>query len=288
MNTAAIVIVIIVVGILGAVFLLTTSARRDRRSATGMLSRETRSRDRGSAVIEELEAEQGATGPTGREVERAAEREWRGGGTAVVVAPTPAPPALREPLDPEAIGVTRRQFFNRGIVTMMGLGLAGFGGSMIAFLWPSLSGGFGSKINAGSLDGTLNTIRTTREPVYVPDARSYINPYPTDHIGSASKVYTGPVLDGMKEGVVALYQKCVHLGCRVPWCKSSQWFECPCHGSKYNRVGEKKGGPAPRGLDRFGVSIEGGNIMIDTKTVVLGPAIGTNTTGQEAEGPHCA
>ncbi|MBV8960991.1 MAG: hypothetical protein JO087_19695, partial [Actinobacteria bacterium] len=159
MNTAAIVIVIIVVGILGAVFLLTTSARRDRRSATGMLSRETRSRDRGSAVIEELEAEQGATGPTGREVERAAEREWRGGGTAVVVAPTPAPPALREPLDPEAIGVTRRQFFNRGIVTMMGLGLAGFGGSMIAFLWPSLSGGFGSKINAGSLDGTLNTIR---------------------------------------------------------------------------------------------------------------------------------
>jgi len=28
--------------------------------------------------------------------------------------------------------------------------------------------------------------------------------------------------------------------------------------------------------------------MIDTKTVVLGPAIGTNTTGQEAEGPHCA
>ena len=36
----------------------------------------------------------------------------------------------------------------------------------------------------------------------------------------------------MEAGVVALYQKCVHLGCRVPWCTSSQWFECPCHGSQ--------------------------------------------------------
>ncbi|HMC42913.1 MAG TPA: Rieske 2Fe-2S domain-containing protein, partial [Acidimicrobiales bacterium] len=67
-----------------------------------------------------------------------------------------------------------------------------------------------------------------------------------------------------------------------------QWFECPCHGSKYNRVGEKKGGPAPRGLDRFGVSVDGGQIVVDTKQVVVGPPIGTDTTGQGLEGPHCA
>src|SRR5256885_7994052 len=53
------------------------------------------------------------------------------------------------------------------------------------------------------------------------------------------------------------------------------------HGSKYNRVGEKKGGPAPRGLDRFAVSIDGGQIVVDTKTVIPGPAIGTNTTRSE-------
>ena len=34
-----------------------------------------------------------------------------------------------------------------------------------------------------------------------------------------------------------LYQRCVHLGCRVPFCASSKWFECPCHGSKYNFAG---------------------------------------------------
>jgi cytochrome b6-f complex iron-sulfur subunit len=91
----------------------------------------------------------------------------------------------------------------------------------------------------------------------------------------------------MSSGIVALYQKCPHLGCRVPTCATSQWFECPCHGSQFNRVGEKKGGPAPRGMDRFAVSINNGNVVIDTGAVFGGPAIGTNTTGQEAEGPHC-
>ena len=68
---------------------------------------------------------------------------------------------------------------------------------------------------------------------------------------------TSAELPGMEAGVTALYQKCVHLGCRVPECLTSQWFECPCHGSQYNRVGEKKGGPAPRGLDRFAISVSG-------------------------------
>ena len=62
-----------------------------------------------------------------------------------------------------------------------------------------------------------------------------------------------------------LYQRCVHLGCRVPFCKSSQWFECPCHGSKYNSAGEYKLGPAPRGMDRFKVQItDSGDVMVDT------------------------
>jgi cytochrome b6-f complex iron-sulfur subunit len=92
----------------------------------------------------------------------------------------------------------------------------------------------------------------------------------------------------MEAGIVVLSQKCPHLGCRVPECKTSQWFECQCHGSQYNRVGEKKGGPAPRGMDRFPAVISpSGDVSIDTGTSVTGPAIGVNTTGQEAEGPHC-
>ena len=77
----------------------------------------------------------------------------------------------------------------------------------------------------------------------------------------------------MQEGIVALYQKCPHLGCRVPQCVTSQWFECPCHGSQYNQVGEKKAGPAPRGMDRFPVTVAAnGDVVVNTGVIVTGPA----------------
>ena len=263
-----------IVGIVGLFFvlLLSTARRRDEdRAARGG---EERPEERVPAL-------------TGREVERAVvlAREGR----EVVTRPSsPAPAPPRGPLDAEALGVTRRQFLNRSIVNVFGLSIGAFGLAVVAQLWPSLSGGFGAKVRAGDLEDILSKIREKKEPFYVPAGRFYINPYPKDAVPKAAKVSAySAVLDGYKAGVVALYQKCVHLGCRVPWCPSSQWFECPCHGSQYNRVGEKKGGPAPRGLDRFMVSVEGGSVMVDTKTVVTGPPIGTNTTGQEAEGPHC-
>jgi cytochrome b6-f complex iron-sulfur subunit len=192
------------------------------------------------------------------------------------------------PAEPEAVDVSRRQFFNRGIVAAQSLVLGSFGLAVIGFLWPSLSGGFGGKVVAGKLDEIMDQVREQKKPFYVPEARTYLNPYPKEAVGKAKTVYSESVLKGMEDGVVALFQKCVHLGCRVPWCQTSQWFECPCHGSKYNRVGEKKGGPAPRGLDRFPVEVTGGgSVVINTGLVVQGPAIGTNTTGQEAEGPNC-
>ena len=109
---------------------------------------------------------------------------------------------------------------------------------------------------------------------YFSEARSYIQPYPTDAatLSNAEATYGGAVLEGMQQGYVALWQVCPHLGCKVPVCGSSQWFECPCHGSKYNRVGEKKSGPAPRGMDRFPLTIEDGNVFVDTGRVSQGPS----------------
>jgi cytochrome b6-f complex iron-sulfur subunit len=89
------------------------------------------------------------------------------------------------------------------------------------------------------------------------------------------------------EGVMPLYQKCAHLGCRVPFCASSKWFECPCHGSKYNGAGEYQLGPAPRGMDRFKIVMNAGNITVDTSAVVLGPPRGTNTISQPPQGSFC-
>src|SRR3546814_14129175 len=89
----------------------------------------------------------------------------------------------------------------------------------------------------------------------------------------------------MEAGYVALYQKCVHLGCRVPEYVTSQWFECQCHGSQYNRVGEKKGGPAPRGLDRSLITANASSITVNTGTALPRPPILTNTTANNAAGP---
>ena len=273
--------------ILAVVAVLAAVRRRQSDSAIGMLSRETRSRDRSSAV---LRAE---APPTGREVERAAAAARSG---ALAPAEPGRPPAPYVPLDPETIGVSRRQFFNRTIVMLMGLSLSGFGVACIAFLWPQGASGFGAKIKVGLVSDLLTEIRANSGFLYKPQGRMWLTEYPNGAVEKAVATYTPGELAGMTAGqqlgldggIVALYQKCPHLGCRVPSCLTSQWFECPCHGSKYNQVGEKRGGPAPRGMDRFAVEIGAdGSLNVDTGTIIQGPPIGTNTTGQEAEGPNC-
>jgi cytochrome b6-f complex iron-sulfur subunit len=282
MSNAAPVIVglIVVLVLLGLISLVGVVKRRDTQDATGLLSRETVRRDR-AADISPLGVQ-----PTGKEIERIAQAERRGGGTAVAVADRrDVFPYV--PPDPEQIGVTRRQFFNRGIIALFGFGLSVFGVQVIAFLWPTPKSGFGSKINIGKLDDVLAKIAEGKGFYYLPEGRMWVTQYPSSAVGKAEAVYPAPVLNGLKAGVVALYQKCPHLGCRVPSCATSKWFECPCHGSQYNQAGEKKGGPAPRGMDHFGVTVAGGAITVDTGLIFQGAPIGTNTTGQEAEGPHC-
>jgi cytochrome b6-f complex iron-sulfur subunit len=270
--------------VLAAAALLTTVRRRDR-DVVGDLTREATAADK-SAIVS-------AEAPAGDAAEA---RERSDATRAAIAKATPAAsPATRSRAvavrDAEEIGVTRRQFFNRGILGATIMSISGFGAASVAFLWPGEGGGFGGIIAApAKLEDLKATFEADRAPVYVPEAKSYLQPYPTDAsvLAAAEKVYEGDVLAGMQQGIVALWQTCPHLGCRVPWCQTSQWFECPCHGSKYNRVGEKTGGPAPRGMDRFGVLIGGdGSVSIDTGTTVEGPAIGTNTTGQNAEGPFC-
>ena len=281
---SSIIFLLAIVALLGLMFLFlfVTSRRRDAERAV----------DAGPSIEERAEMATanlpvpvGHASASGRELERAAALERRG---SQVAAPDAPPAPLPAPLDEEALGVTRRQVLNRGIIGTFTLAITGFGAACVAMLWPSLSGGFGSKIRVGKFDEIMDEIADKKEPYYVGAGRTYISPYPQEGVGAAKNVAAySAVLEGYEQGVVALYQKCPHLGCRVPWCQSSQWYECPCHGSQYNRVGEKKGGPAPRGMDRFAATVENGVIIVDTKTVIPGPPIGTNTTGQEAEGPNC-
>jgi dinuclear metal center YbgI/SA1388 family protein len=161
---------------------------------------------------------------------------------------------------------------------------AEFGGGTIAFLWPNLRGGFGSLINAGSLNDIKQQLQASEQPVYNGAGRFYIVPWGgTAGVGQANY----PAKGVTEDGIMPLYQRCVHLGCRVPFCTSSKWFECPCHGSKYNFAGEYQLGPAPRGLDRFKVTVDGDEVIVDTSQTVLGPPRGTNTINEPPQGPFC-
>ncbi len=284
-------IVIAALLVLAAITVVGTLRRRDAESATGRLSRETLARDRGTVTITETavsltDDELATVGATGKEVERSASLARREG-QAVVKASSSELTEWVAP-DAEQTGVARRQFLNRSIIVSFTLGLAGFGGSVLAFLWPPFITGFGAVLNMGKVSDIQQAIRDNGGFLYRPEGRMWITEYPAGSIEKARSVYSSAELAGMEAGVVAIFQKCPHLGCRVPSCATSQWFECPCHGSKYNRVGEKRGGPAPRGMDRFGMAVNGkGELIVDTGNVIQGPAIGTNTTGQEAEGPNC-
>jgi cytochrome b6-f complex iron-sulfur subunit len=277
-----------------AVVSLLVMARQ--RSATGTLSRETRRRDEdaSASVVPETAAPASADQPTaddesgaGRARADDARRAIEGGAGSALEPVGSKAPVVYEPVDLEELGVTRRAFFNRSILAGTGLGLGAFGVASLAFLWPSGAAGFGGKVTVGS-QADIQAAFDNKIPFYNAGAKTYIVAYPKEDLPKAKKVPAyAQVISGMEEGYVALYQKCVHLGCRVPWCASSQWFECPCHGSKYNRVGEKQGGPAPRGLDRFPLEVSGGSVTVDTGIIVIGPPIGTNTTNQSPEGAPC-
>ncbi len=181
---------------------------------------------------------------------------------------------IYEEISEEEAGITRRQFLTKALRISFGA----FAGiqviSWLGFMWPKVSGGFGSKIDAGKVEDLKKQITQgdgSVIPAFIPEARAYVLPFDSSEVG-ASQFSDGSTI---ADGLVAIYQRCVHLGCRVPWCNSSQGFECPCHGSKYNMVGEYYAGPAPRNLDRFVVSVNtAGKFIIDTGTIIESPRAG--------------
>jgi cytochrome b6-f complex iron-sulfur subunit len=178
--------------------------------------------------------------------------------------------------------MSRRDFFRLGWLASFATFLGGFGFASLGLLWPSLRGGFGAKITLGAVDDLKKELESTPHNIkYYPEARTYLILYSPKP--GQEKVYAG-IANG---GFLASYQKCAHLGCRVPICDTSGWLECPCHGSRYNKAGEYQFGPAPRGLQHFPLTVDGSSLVVDTAAPAPGPPRGTDTIGQQAEGAHC-
>jgi cytochrome b6-f complex iron-sulfur subunit len=135
--------------------------------------------------------------------------------------------------------LSRRQFIGIAWLTSL-LVLAGQSLlTLLKFIKPVSGGGFGGMIYAGKVDEFA--------------------------VNSVNRVLSGRFyLVRTEEGLLALWQRCTHLGCAVPWEEEQGQFHCPCHGSVFNKLGEVAGGPAPRPLDIFPVTVRQGEVWVDT------------------------
>jgi cytochrome b6-f complex iron-sulfur subunit len=140
---------------------------------------------------------------------------------------------------------TRRNFLSMVWLGLGGLATMEMGGLTLAYVQPRLAEGeFGSVINVGMVDEfPPNTV------THIPNGRFYLT----------------RLEDG---GFLAIYQRCTHLGCNVPWDQVEGKFVCPCHNSQFTVVGDVLNPPAPRPLDLFAVTIEDGMITVDTGNLI--------------------
>jgi cytochrome b6-f complex iron-sulfur subunit len=138
-------------------------------------------------------------------------------------------------------GFSRREFIGVGLAASLVALFGQAGVALFNFFKPRIEPGtFGSIVVAGQVDE--------------------FEPGTVSHI-LAGRCYISRLEDG---GFLALWQRCTHLGCTVPWREGEGQFNCPCHSSIFDPVGEVLSGPAPRPMDLFPIEITEGEILVNT------------------------
>ena len=172
------------------------------------------------------------------------------------------PAAMVSPLDRD---VSRRNFIRASFWCGLGVTLLGSVGLLLDYLYPRNVQGFGGPVPAGN----VADYEKGADPVANSEGQFWIanmDPAETREGGS----------DGA-DGLLALWRKCPHLGCTVPWRGtfsfqgSEGWYRCPCHASTYTKTGIRVFGPAPRSMDTMAIEIDdAGNITVQTGSITPG------------------
>lgn len=167
--------------------------------------------------------------------------------TAVVVAPS----------QPGSPIVSRRRMLQVSFWTGIGAMVAGMAACGLDIIYPSKVTGFGGTVNVPA-----SAVPRPGEKAQIGEGRFWLV--------NLTAEQGGP-------GLLALWWKCPHLGCTVPWqptfvwpdpatgALKSGWFRCPCHGSTYTDAGVRVFGPAPRSMDTMEVTVSGsGDLTVNT------------------------
>jgi cytochrome b6-f complex iron-sulfur subunit len=147
---------------------------------------------------------------------------------------------------------SRRDFLRLTMLGSLGVVVLGGIGAFLGFFYPKRVGTFGGKV---AVPTPLTEIKDD-DVVRVREGKYYLSRYKDPTTGQSM--------------LIALYWKCAHLGCTVPWkpdetvSGNNGVFHCPCHGSVYTRTGQNIAGPAPRPLDIMQINLEGSKIVVDT------------------------
>jgi cytochrome b6-f complex iron-sulfur subunit len=164
---------------------------------------------------------------------------------------------------PARASISRRWVLHSAFWVGAGSTMAATFGLLFDLLWPRDVAGFGGTVVPGSVDqfppGSITEVR---------EGRFWLM-----HL---TREQGGP-------GFLALWWKCPHLGCKVPWRsdftfkepatgrETRGWFRCPCHGSTYTHAGVRVYGPAPRSMDRMELTIDpSGRIVVNSGAITNG------------------
>src|SRR5688572_30078302 len=183
---------------------------------------------------------------------------------------------LRALRDDPVQGISRRTLLRRSIGLGFALWLTEVGAGSIGFLWNAV-GGQRAKVRIGTIEQIAGIAPALPFyggfPMYVQAARAFVV------LVDPADARFRPGVDEKGDGTLnvrALSQVCPHLGCRPNPCIEDFWFHCPCHQSRYDRLGIKAAGelfgPAPRGLDRYATEVDAAGVLfVDTGRITLGP-----------------
>jgi len=188
-----------------------------------------------------------------------------------------AGPVLRRLRAGESGSISRRTLLRRTVGLGVAVWLTEIVAGTLGFAWSAIVLA-APKVRAGTLADLIarNQGLPIAEgyPAYVSEAKAFVvllDPTRRTFFPGADETGDGTLLN-----VRALSQRCPHLGCRPNPCIEDRWFHCPCHQSRYDRLGIKADGPgfgpAARSMDRFAIDVDADGVLtIETARVSLGP-----------------
>jgi cytochrome b6-f complex iron-sulfur subunit len=174
------------------------------------------------------------------------------------------------------LGVGRRTILRWAFWSSIGTALVAAGATVVNSLYPRGITGFGGPV----VVPPASIPKPGADPVQIFDAHCLlVNLEP----GEGRAVGDATPAPG---GLLALWWKCPHLGCTVPWKPGfvyndgsgrRGWFNCNCHGSTYTKAGVRVFGPAPRSMDTMEIDVGAdGKITVQSGKRTSGDA--TNAT----------